>query len=292
MSRFVLIGHPVEHSLSPPMHAAAYAELGLTHSYDVVDAPDEAAVAAVLRQVSSGEIAGANITVPWKRVALGLASRADPLAERTNAANVWLREPSGAVVAHNTDVLALVEELGRLAPRAARVSVIGSGGAALAVLVACRKLGIDEVGVVSRSYRASEPKQRWKHAAELEALGADLLPWPSPDSLEFARFARGSQVIVQATSAGMTGGDPGELVRDIVPFAELDHDTLAYDVVYTPRVTPFLAAAARHGLRAEGGLGMLVAQAALAFELWLEKAPSRRVMREAAEKVLASKERR
>jgi shikimate dehydrogenase len=85
----------------------------------------------------------------------------------------------------------------------------------------------------------------------------------------------------------MHGADPGDVVRDIVPWLRLDRGVLAYDLVYNPPVTPFLEAARAAGLIVEGGLGMLVGQAALAIELWLGMAPPRDEMRRAAEHALA-----
>jgi len=112
--RFVLIGHPVAHSLSPVIHRAAYQELELSHRYELVDCPDEAAVVKVVDALRSGEIAGANVTIPWKRLALKLADMVAPSVQRVGVANVLARGADGAIVAHNTDVPALVEEFQRL----------------------------------------------------------------------------------------------------------------------------------------------------------------------------------
>lgn len=296
MSRFVLIGHPVGHSLSPVIHRAAYRALGLEHDYDLVDAPDEAAVRDLVDAVRDGRIAGANVTVPYKRVALDLADRAHPVAAGTGAANVLVREGS-EVVAYNTDVLALADELIGRAAGARVAAVIGNGGAALAAVAACRSIGIGRVGVVARAWRAGAPPGDWPRAAGFRKAGATVIPWPAePVSGRAERehvagdawdtLVCSSQIIVQATSAGMVGAESGEAVRDIVPWLRLEPGTLAFDVVYNPPVTPFLQAANAAGLRSEGGLGMLVGQAARAFELWLGVEPPRGTMREAAEQAL------
>src|SRR6478752_4341613 len=112
--RFVLIGHPVGHSLSPVIHGAAYAALGRSATYDLIDAPDDDAVRAVVEEVRAGRIRGANVTVPWKRVALASADRVDESARAVGAANVLARADDGAVVAYNTDALGLAEELVQL----------------------------------------------------------------------------------------------------------------------------------------------------------------------------------
>jgi shikimate dehydrogenase len=113
-------------------------------------------------------------------------------------------------------------------------------------------------------------------------------PEPSPENT-WQGFAASSQLVVQATSAGMRGAEAGDSVRDIVPWSRLDPTTLAYDLVYNPPITPFLEAARSAGLPWEGGLGMLVEQAALSIQLWLGLSPSRDVMREAAETLLAAR---
>jgi shikimate dehydrogenase len=95
VEQFILIGHPVGHSVSPQIHGAVYRAYGLPHSYSAVDCPDVAAVEQQVKRVRSGEIAGANVTVPWKRAALALADELDASARDTNAANVLVRTPEG-----------------------------------------------------------------------------------------------------------------------------------------------------------------------------------------------------
>lgn len=285
--RFVLLGHPVAHSLSPAIHGAAYRALGLDHRYDLLDVPDEAALARAIAAVRSGELAGANVTVPWKRAALGLADRADATAADVGAANVLVRD-GAAVVAHNTDVMALVEELGALAPSPERVLVLGAGGASLAAVAAARVLGALHIGVSARRFDANVARASWPYGVELEKLGAELVPFGAGVG-PLADFAVRSDIVVQATSAGMHGAGPGQDVSRVVPWARLKATSVAYDLVYNPAETPFLNDARAAGLVAKGGLGMLVAQAARAFELWLGVAPPRGSMLVAARSALAAR---
>jgi shikimate dehydrogenase len=295
-STFALIGHPVAHSLSPAIHAAAYREMGLNeHRYIAVDCPDEAAVSAVLDRLRRGELAGANITVPWKRVALESADEVHPSAEATGAANVLRATGSNGscrLVAHNTDVPALAEELRRGRPDARTATVIGSGGAALAAVVACRSLGVEHIAVVARRFRGAD-LATWAGAEALRARGAVPVAWPEDPraASAFREHVVVSDLVVQSTSDGMSGATDGTGVRDLVPFEALDRGAFVYDVVYNPAVTPFIAAARAAGLTAESGLGMLVGQAALAIELWLGKKPGRGALTRAAEKALAEKAR-
>jgi shikimate dehydrogenase len=270
---FVLLGHPVGHSVSPAIHGAAYRALGAPHRYEVRDCPTPEHVRAQVGALRAGELAGANVTVPWKRLALELADRADDSARATGVANVLSCDERGVITASNTDAGALADEIASLHAAPRRAAVIGTGGAAQAAVVACRSLGLVDIAVSGRSWVASSPRTAWKHAAAFEALAATPCAWPEhatdrrPGVLSSVMV--GADLIIQATSAGMRGGGPGQEVSDWVPWRELSPGAAAIDVVYNPRVTPFLEAAEAAGIARRDGLGMLVRQAALALEIWL-----------------------
>jgi shikimate dehydrogenase len=286
--RFVLLGHPVAHSLSPAIHQAAYDALSLPHRYELRDAADEAAVRASVSELRQGAIFGANVTVPWKKTALALADRADASAADVGAANTLARAADGAVVAYNTDVRALADELALLVAAPERALVLGAGGAALAAVAAARRLGAD-VRVTARRFDATKSADTWPNAAALRRLGATLLAWPA-DARGVLDAAAGAKVVLQATSAGMSGVAAGNAVAEVVPWSRLAPGAVAYDLVYNPSVTPVLERARAENVSARGGLGMLVGQAALAFELWLGRSAPRAAMQRAAETALAGRE--
>jgi shikimate dehydrogenase len=284
---FVLLGHPVGHSMSPAIHGAVYQRYGLEHRYLTVDCPDESALARQIERLRTGEIAGANVTVPWKREALRLADRADATAAATGAANVLRLDDDGRVVAYNTDVEALAERIRRGAvPGAERAVVLGNGGAAQAAVVACRTVGIESIDVTGRSWRVGDDPAGFRHRAEFDRLRARPVAWSDAEQSELRVALLGASVIVQATSAGMLGKGGGEGVAELLPWKRLRSDVFLYDVVYNPPVTPFLERARSLGLSAEGGLSMLVGQAALAVTLWLDVAAPRAEMAAAAERHL------
>lgn len=241
--RFAVVGDPVAHSKSPAMHAAAFRALGLPHRYEAVRVT-EAELPEVVQALREGRFDGLNVTVPHKQRVLALVDDVDPSAQVAGAANTLVRT-GGRVVAHNTDAPALAAEIAELASgrdlRGARALVLGSGGAAKAARVALESLGAS-VAIRSRA------------AGNL-----------APSAQEEAETA----VVVQATSAGMTGAAPGDAVAAAVAWSALPGDAVALDVVYAPPDTPFLRAARARGLRAANGLGMLARQGALALELWL-----------------------
>jgi shikimate dehydrogenase len=242
--RFVLLGDPVAHSKSPKMHAAAYRALGLDHTYEAVRVTAEE-IGAWVEKLRRGEIDGINVTVPHKKAALKFA---DEVLTPIDACNV-LAMKNGKVVALNTDIPALVEELGP--PASGTAIVLGRGGAARAAIEALKSLGATKI--ITRA-RAGGDEPLTPTGTEKEAH------W-----------------IVQCTSAGMTGADPGDAIARAVDFS-LAPNALAYDVIYEPRQTPFLIAAHEAGLRTKTGAGMLARQGAIAFEIWLGVRPPLDVM--------------
>jgi shikimate dehydrogenase len=273
--KFAVIGHPVAHSISPAIHAAAYAAAGMAHEYVAIDCPDEAAVARVVLDVRTGELAGANVTLPWKRVALALADEVDGSAVDTGAANVLVRRGE-KVVAFNTDATALAQELERglrehgTSAASGVACILGTGGAALAAVVACRRAGFARIALTGRAWSAAADPASWPRVDEFRRLGATPLAWPSAAGDDaFLETCAAANCIVNATSAGMHGGSDGEALSQLVDWARTSDSCFAYDVVYNPPVTPFLARATSAGRDARGGLGMLVGQAAEAFTLWL-----------------------
>lgn len=289
LKRFILIGHPVGHSVSPAIHGAAYGCLGVTAEYVLRDSPTEADVLSEIARVARGEIDGANVTVPWKQVALRAADVLDESARSAHAANVLARSPSGQVVAYNTDVLGLADELelaqrelGPVAPERDTALVIGNGGAALAAVLACQKAGFARVSVAARRWELALPRAEWPLLGEFEALGARCIPL---DPTSWADDRSRIRAVVQATSAGMKGAGGGQALADRLRLAELPR-SVAYDLVYNPSETPFLATAREAGHLARGGLGMLVGQAARALEIWFGERPPREPLLVAAQNAL------
>jgi shikimate dehydrogenase len=245
--RFAVVGDPVAHSKSPSMHAAAYRALALPHTYEplrttVDDLP------RVVQALRDGTYDGLNVTLPHKQRVLALADDVHESAREAGAANTLVRGDDRRVAAHNTDVPALAAELSELAGgrdlRGARALVLGSGGAARAAIAALARLTGTSHSIAVRA----------------RAHG-DLVP--------SAEAEAGTLIVVQATSAGMSGADDGGEVARAVAWEALPADAIALDVVYAPAETPFLRAARARGLRCANGLGMLARQGALAFELWL-----------------------
>jgi shikimate dehydrogenase len=290
VSRFVLIGHPVGHSMSPAIHQAAYRAFGERHEYVLVDAADESAVRRQVDELRAGRIVGANVTVPHKRLALALADELDESAQQVGAVNTLSLNAEGSVLGSNTDAHGLAQALRALGTMGQRACVLGSGGAALAAVVSCRLLGFDDVMVTARRWQPKEDPTSWPRAETFAALGARPMAWPGSNGQETTRALAQVNLILQATSAGMKGAEDGEELARLIPWSELGAQTVAYDLVYNPRETPFLRAARSEGLTADGGLSMLVLQAVRSIEIWLGKSAPFAELMAAAEQALGARQ--
>lgn len=270
-----LLGDPVAHSASPAMHNAAFAREGVDAVYLAFRVGADAFAAAV-RGLAALGAAGANVTIPHKERALRLADQASELARRTGAANV-LAFREGRILADNTDVpgfLASLEEAG-IALRGQRVAVLGAGGAARAVVVAALDAGAEAVTVVARSEgRAAELVRDLGGGGRLQ-----VRPWGPRAG---AALPPGCSVVVNCTPLGMHPGDP----VPVADLGQLEAGAAVVDLIYNPPETPLLREARARGLRAAGGGGMLVWQAALSWRLWFGREGPADVMRAALDAFL------
>ena len=280
--RIALLGHPVAHSISPAFQQAALDACGIDARYEGWDTPPEDLRIAVER-LRSGDLLGANVTVPHKVAAMRLVDRPDALAERVGALNTIVHR-NGLLEATNTDVTGILRALESAAVevRGAEVLLVGAGGAARAVVVAMRHAGAARVVIANRT-----PAR----AAALAPLGGgdlDLryVPLDAGDST-FQNAASRARIIVQSTSLGMRHG-PDEGASP-VPGDLMHPGQVAFDLVYVPEETAFLRTAAAAGARPVGGLAMLVHQGAEAFRLWTGVEPPLDVMFEAARAALAAR---
>lgn len=252
---FGLIGNPVEHSLSPPMHDAAFDALGMEaryHAFDVerVDAAVEGAAAL--------GFGGLNVTVPHKRAAMRSCDELSETAEAVGAVNT-LEFRGDAVAGHNTDVagvrLALEREVGDL--EGMDCLVVGAGGAARAMVVALAEQGCG-VTVLNRTVEKAE---------ELAELAASLGSDADAGGLSRLDEAGSHDVVLNATPVGMDE-DESVLTRE-----QLEGASYVFDAVYSPVETRLLREAHAADATPIDGVGMLVFQGAESFRIWTGRDP-------------------
>lgn len=263
-----VIGDPVKHSLSPVLHNAAFRALGLDWVYLAFEVAQGEAGEAIAGARALG-IDGLSVTMPHKEAAARAVDRLSATAERLDAVNTVVRV-GGALVGESTDGQGFLDALRidqGFEPAGRRCVVVGSGGAARAVILALVDAGAADVAVVGRS------AERVGTAAALAGRAARA---GSPTE------AGDADLVVNATPVGMVGHPEGPPVDTHL----LGPGQVVVDLVYHPAVTPLLAAARERGAVAVGGLGMLVHQAAHAFRLWTSQEPPLEVMSAAAVQAL------
>lgn len=277
-----VIGDPVAHTLSPPMHNAAFASQGLGWVYVPFRVAPEHLGEAV-RAVRALNLAGLNVTIPHKVAVLEYLDELDESARLIGAVNTIVNK-GGRLIGYNTDGAGFLRSLRSDAgtePRGRSLLLVGAGGAARAIGVQLVLEGASRVDVANRTYeKAKDLAQHLTQGAggKSRAYALDEL---TPQVL------RGYDVIVHTTSWGMA---PQADVPPLISSDALSPDTLVCDIVYTPRETTLLRAAKAQGCRVLEGLGMLVHQAALAYELWTGQRAPVDVMYSVLETKLAERE--
>ena len=268
-----LIGWPVEHSVSPAMHNAAFEELNLPWRYSLLPTPPEG-VEARLASLRSGGYRGANVTVPHKQAVMAHLDEVSAEARAIGAVNTILVH-GDRLIGHNTDgngfLYALAE--GGLQPRGKRALILGAGGGARSVVYALTREGCT-VAIHNRTAQRARDLARDLQLADSQAsIVADL------KELDLDRF----DLLVNTTSLGMwprTDSSPWPAPLPIPA------RWTVFDLVYNPTETRLLAQARAAGATTIGGLGMLLHQGILAFKMWTGQAPSMKTMRLAAEQAL------
>ncbi|MFA5928980.1 MAG: shikimate dehydrogenase [Candidatus Margulisiibacteriota bacterium] len=271
-----LFGHPLKHSLSPQMHNAAFRALGMTDwEYELFDFSPEELPAKMQMLREDASIQGVNVTVPYKIAVLQYLDQIDPLANKIGAVNT-IKKSGAKLIGYNTDAPgfygSLTEDAGWPKGKVARkVLLLGAGGAARSVLFILQDLGLFQelyiYDVIAEAAEklvlsAGDPGGRVKTAMA--------------DQLQV--LANGADLIINASGTGSShslGASP-------LPGSVFHEGQMVYDLGYNPKETELMRIAKLESVRTCNGLGMLIRQGALAFEIFTGIRPAVEVMRRAA----------
>lgn len=275
---FVIFGDPIEHSLSPAMQNAALKAAGIDGLYIPwrVKAAGLSTAFESLRGMEN--FGGANVTLPHKEQAASLVDDVSSDAASVGAVNTLVSR-GGRLLGANTDgqgFLRSLQEDGGFVPRGRRAVILGAGGAARAVAWSLAEAGVAELLIVNRTVERAESLA----GLVSRGTGAPAAGLGTGDP----RISEGitdCALLVNATSVGLRPSDPAPIDP-----ALLRPGVLVYDLIYRPRETALLRAARARGCQVLGGLGMLLYQGALAFELWTGRKPSLEAMRSALHQAL------
>lgn len=276
MKKLAVLGHPIGHTLSPAMHNASIQSLGLEaeYVYDKLDvAPD--VLMDRLQQLPAEGYAGVNLTIPLKEVAFQSMETLDDSARLLGAVNTVEFSEAG-LIGHNTDgrgfLRALTEAFGKTVQGDA-VFVLGCGGAGRATAlmaalegacsIALADVDADRIALLSK---------------ELLEINTQLEIYPCLEKAEQIEKCRAADVVIQASPIGMKKEDPS-----LLPSEAFREGQRAFDLIYMYPETAFLSAAKAAGAQIANGLGMLLHQGAIAFEIWTGISPDVSAMRRALE---------
>ena len=269
-----IIGHPVEHSLSPPMQNAALQELGINAVYVPFPVQPDRIEAAIAGLWSLG-IQGFNVTIPHKQAVIPKLETVTDIGQAVGAVNtVWRTEQGWAGT--NTDVTGFMSPLKEQNRdwSQSRVVILGNGGAARAVVAGCTALGCDDLWVVGRSGEKLQQFVASWHGSPLRPTIQTCL------SANFEALLPEASLLVNTTPLGMHPHVEASPVTE-TQMQLLPDGAIAYDLIYTPSPTQFLQLAAQRGITTFDGTEMLVQQGADALEIWTQHTPPVDTMRKA-----------
>lgn len=256
-----IIGHPLDHSLSPFIHNLGFALRRLPYVFVKIEIPPAKLKRTVKALADLGFI-GANVTMPHKEAAVQLVNALSPEARAVGAVNTLVVAGS-KIKGYNTDIDGFARALAGFAPRKKFLSaaIFGAGGAAAAVAYALFKdFGTKNFHFICRNWRKAK-KNLSQKPFFTQGFWADFVDWENAE-----RAVRAADLVVNATPVGMDG-------RKTFPVspAAFHSGQVACDLIYNPPLTPFMRLARRGGAKVFGGLEMLLQQAAVSFELWTSK---------------------
>ncbi len=272
-----IVGHPLDHSVSVPMHMSAIFTLGIDYVYMSFDIlPGNVAHAVV--QFKKEHIKGFNVTIPYKEIIMPYLDGVDEYASRVGAVNTVNNE-NGRLKGYNTDgtgyVKSLREQTG-LDPRGKKVLMIGAGGAAKAVAFSLLEAGVQTIIIANRTPERAESLCRHLKIY-FSGASSQCIGMPDINTIDHKAI----NLVINTTSLGMKGA--GDIDIDLTDF---ENDTVVSDIVYNPLETPLLKRAGQAGLKTHDGAGMLVYQGAESFRIWTGVQPPVDVMRQAVLRAL------
>lgn len=275
-----VIGDPIEHTISPAMHNAAFASLGLDYIYVPFHVKKEG-LAEAIQGMRALNIRGLNVTIPHKVAVIPLLDELDPLAGKIGAVNTIVND-SGVLKGYNTDALGFMQALLEkgVEPAGKHVLMVGAGGAARALSFALAERGANLV-ILNRQLELDWAIEMAKKIAEVFGRETKALELNSEN---IAQEMAKTDILVNATSVGMAP----KVEETPVDAHLLKPGLVVYDIVYNPFETRLLREARQAGAPTIMGLDMLVWQGALAFEKWTGQKPPVDIMKKEAIKALAA----
>jgi shikimate dehydrogenase len=262
-----VIGDPISHSLSPTIHNFFLKKYKIDGNYEAILVKKDKLKNAVEKMRQDG-FSGFNITIPHKEEIFKLCDFKSRTAQLTGAVNTVVFTQDGKIFGHNSDAEGFFNNLKNSFPKldlkGKNAFVIGSGGAARAIVYSLLKAGMKKIFITNRSEsRALELIKNFSAFADEKNCEIKFLA-----EKNFAENLNECDLLVNSTSLGMTGQPTLE-----IDLKDLKKSAVVYDIVYKPLMTDLLKSAQKQGNKIVTGIGMLVEQALIGFELWFKQKP-------------------
>jgi len=255
MKKFLVIGNPIEHSLSPKLHNYWIKKNNINAMYDKKQL-GENEIKGIINEVKNEKINGINVTVPFKKSVIPFLDELTQLAKETQSVNTIFKKDN-KIVGDNTDVGGFKQSLEYINynVKNKKVFILGAGGVVPSILKALEKLGATKVYISNRTKeKAKNLENNYKTSLDLETLD-----WgQSPDF----------DIIINATSLGLKNSDKIELDYNKYKPKFFGKKKLFYDVIYNPGKTNFLSKGKESGNETTNGKMMFICQAQLSFKIW------------------------
>jgi len=255
MKKYLVIGNPIEHSLSPKLHNHWFKQNNIDAVYEKKQL-NESDIEAMIGEVKSEKINGINVTVPFKKSVIPFLDQLTLIAKEAQSVNTIFKKDN-KIVGDNTDVAGFKQSLEYINynVKNKKVFILGAGGVVPSILKALEKLGAAKVYISNRTKeKAKELESHYKIS-----LGLETLDWgQSPDF----------DIIINATSLGLKNNDKIELDYNKHKPKFFGKKKLFYDVIYNPDKTNFLLKGAELGNETTNGKMMFICQAQLSFKIW------------------------
>ena len=247
MKKYLVIGNPIKHSLSPKLHNYWIKENNIDAVYNKRQL-NENYIRDTINEVANGKIDGINVTVPFKKSVIPFLNELTPLAKEAQSVNTIYKK-DGKAVGDNTDVDGFRHALKHINynVQGKKIFILGAGGVVSSIILALKKAGASEIVLSNRT------KEKAENLKKIYSF-LKIVDWGDvPDS----------NMIINATSLGLEEDDEIKL-----NYADIGSNKLFYDIIYNQSETKFLSKAKKFGNQIENGKAMFAYQAQLAFEIW------------------------
>jgi len=247
MKKYIVIGNPIEHSLSPKLHNHWIRENNIDAIYDK-KLLNENDIEAIINEVKNDKINGINVTVPFKKSIIPYLDQLTLIAKEAQSVNTIFKKDN-KIFGDNTDIGGFEHSLKHINHdvKNKKIFILGAGGVVPSIILALKKLGVSKISLSNRTKEKAE---------DLKKIYKDLEVISWGQCVDF-------DIIINATSLGLKKDDQIEL-----DFSKLKSDKLFYDVIYNPSKTNFLLKGEKLGNKIENGKMMFIYQAQLAFKIW------------------------